>query len=143
MTLLLRRALAWSVLVALTVMTLGPLRLRPRLSFDAATDRVLGYGAFGYALTLAYPRHPRVIAALVLLSAAGLEVAQALSPGRHPRLQDAAAKSFGGMIGILLATIPWWLATRAARREARMADLDRAPQMAVVKRYGPGSVLLR
>ena len=115
---MLRRALAWSVLVALTVVTLGPLKLRPRLSFDPATDRVLGYGVLGYALTLAYPRRPRSMAALVVVGAGALELAQALSPGRHPRLQDAEAKAFGGIIGVLMAAVPWWLASRAPRAKA-------------------------
>ena len=98
---------------------------------DASWMRLLARTGLGYALALAYPRRSRWVAVLVVLSAAGLELGQLLSPGRHPRLQDAEAKALGGVLGVVMAAIPWWLASRTSREEAhtrvRQARLRSTP----------------
>ncbi len=116
MRVLVTKGAAWATLAVLAVITLGPARLRPRLSFDPATDRVLGFAALGYGLMLAYPRRPRSVALLVVLAAAGLELGQLAVPGRHARPADALAKATGGLVGVTLAALPWAMATRSAAR---------------------------
>ena len=113
---MLRRASAWTVLGVLMVITLGPLRLRPRLSLDPVTDRAIGFAALGYGFTLAYPRRPGAVAALVVVAAAGLELGQLMVPGRHARLPDALVKAFGGLVGLALAALPWRMAIAWDRR---------------------------
>ena len=135
MTATFRRVLAWSVLGLLAVVTLGPLRVRPRFSFDPTTDRMLGFAALGYGFTLAYPRRPTSVALLVLTTAAGLEFGQVVVLGRHARLHDALSKGFGGLVGVGLAVAPWRLAAADMRRTAEPAQIANVRGSSPAKRW--------
>jgi VanZ family protein len=89
----------WLALAFIVYATLSPIDDRPVL----ATPHFEHFAAFalvGLAFGLAYPRRLVLIAALVLISAFGLEAMQLLTPDRHGRLIDAVIKAAGGVCGI-------------------------------------------
>ena len=89
----------WLALAFIGYATLSPIDDRPVL----ATPHFEHFAAFafvGLAFGLAYPRRLVLIAALVLISAFGLEAMQLLTPDRHGRLIDAVIKAVGGICGI-------------------------------------------
>jgi hypothetical protein len=53
----------------------------------------------------AYRDRMTLVCSVVLGSAVVLELLQKLTPDRHARLLDASEKVFGGLLGILLASI--------------------------------------
>ena len=89
----------WLALAFIVFATLSPIDDRPVI----ATPHFEHFAAFafvGFAFSLAYPKRLVLIAALVLISAFGLEAMQLLTPDRHGRLIDALVKATGGLCGI-------------------------------------------
>ena len=91
---------AWTLVVAIAVVTLGPVGLRPRFGHPQL-ERYLAYVALGAAFSAAYPRHRGWVALAVICGAFGLEAGQLLVPGRDARVPDAVAKAFGAVSGVL------------------------------------------
>ena len=105
--------LAWTLLAALTVATLGPISLRPKTG-HVVLERFLAFLMLGAAFGVGYPRRMPFAAAVTIFAAAGLEAAQLLVSGRHARLIDASEKLAGGVAGLALAAI--YLALLARRQ---------------------------
>ena len=104
------RIAAWLLLLAVCLMTLGPVSLRPRLnSFPVDFERLGAWACVGGAFVLAYPgRRLRLL--LLLVSAAGLlEVAQHLVLGRHGELRHFLFKAAGATLGIVIGHATNWL----------------------------------
>ena len=97
------RGAAWALLAAVLVMTLGQIGLRPVTGHSAGFERFAAFAVIGGLFGLAYPRRWPMILALVIGSAAALEILQELAPGRHGRLADFAVKAVGGLCGIAAA----------------------------------------
>ena len=91
---------AWSLALAIVVMTLGPVGLRPQFGHPSM-ERFAAYLALGAAFSVAYPRHRLWVALAVVCAAFGLELGQLLVPGRDARVADAMAKAFGAVSGVL------------------------------------------
>jgi len=89
---------AWLAL-AFIVYTLSPIDLRPVLA-GAQFEHFAAFALVGLAFGLAYPDRVLMVAAIVLMSAFGLEALQLLTPDRHGRLLDALVKAAGGICGI-------------------------------------------
>lgn len=105
------RILAWMLLAALVVVTIGPISLRPVTPLPTQLERSLALLVIGFVFALAYPRHIVIVAVLVLGTTILLEFLQVLEPSRHGRLVDAAVKLLGGAVGLAFGT----LASRARR----------------------------
>jgi hypothetical protein len=99
----LARIAAWSLAVAIVVMTLGPIGLRPQFGHPSM-ERFAAYLALGGAFSLGYPRHRAWVALAVVCGAMGLEMGQLLVPGRDARVGDALVKVFGAVTGVLFVT---------------------------------------
>lgn len=100
MTLILRLT-AWALLAGLTILTIGPVVVRPDLpNAPPSIEHALAFGAFGACLALAYPRRWLVPVLVVASAAVALESLQILAPGRHARVVDAVAKLIGGEVGV-------------------------------------------
>lgn len=97
------RGAAWALLLAVLVMTLGPIGLRPVSGHSAGLERFAAFALIGGLFGLAYPRRWLIVLMLVIGSAAALEILQELAPGRHGRLIDFAMKAGGGLCGIVAA----------------------------------------
>ncbi len=102
------KILAWLLLLALAIVTVGPIGLRPETGLSPQLERVIGLLVVGFAFGLAYPRRIVLVALLLFTSTALFEVLQNFEPYRHGRLIDLAAKLTGGAVGLLLG----WLAAR-------------------------------
>jgi len=97
------RIAAWSLAIAIVVMTLGPVGLRPQLGHPSL-ERFAAYLAVGGAFSVGYPRHRAWVALAVVCGAMGLEMGQLLVPGRDARVGDALVKAFGAVSGVLFVT---------------------------------------
>jgi hypothetical protein len=97
------RIVAWSLAVAIVVMTLGPVGLRPQFGHPSL-ERFAAYITLGGLFSLAYPRHRAWVALAVVCGALGLEMGQLLVPGRDARLADAMVKATGAVSGVLFVT---------------------------------------
>jgi hypothetical protein len=94
------RVLAWLLVVAMIVVTLAPIGMRPRLGVAFEVERILAAGALGLLLAFAYPRQFWPLLMIMSLSIIGLEWLQELRPDRHGNVQDAALKLAGGALGL-------------------------------------------
>ena len=109
---------AWLLLGAIAFVTLSPIDLRPDTG-HVISERVLAFIALGAAFGAVYPRRLPFAVAVTLAAAVGLEAAQFLTPGRHPRLVDAGEKLAGGLAGLAIAVL--WLAFSSWRQKAAPA----------------------
>jgi hypothetical protein len=66
-------------------------------------ERFSAYGLLGFLLSFLLPGRLRLACAFVVAVAVGLEVLQAVTPDRDPRLIDLLQKAAGGTVGVLLA----------------------------------------
>ena len=89
----------WLALAFIVYATLSPIQDRPVIA-GAQLEHFAAFAVLGIAFALAYPRRVFLIAAIVLISAFGLEALQLLTPDRHARLLDALVKAAGGVCGI-------------------------------------------
>ncbi len=94
---------AWIALLAIVIMTLGPLTARPQTPLPADFDRVAAYALLGLSFGLVYPRRIYFLAAALIVTAGGLEWAQSLVPGRDGSFEDFLFKACGTIIGISIA----------------------------------------
>jgi VanZ family protein len=110
---------AWLLLGAIAFVTLSPIDLRPDTG-HVISERVLAFIALGAAFGAGYPRRLPFGVTVTLAAAVGLEAAQFLAPGRHPRLIDASEKLAGGLIGVAIAVM--WLTFSSWRQKAASAQ---------------------
>jgi VanZ family protein len=92
---------AWTLAAMVVVFTLGPVSDRPQFGHPQG-ERFGAFFALGLCWALAYPRRPWRVLAGLAIAAVLLEGAQALIPGRDPRLPDALAKIIGAAGGVAL-----------------------------------------
>jgi VanZ family protein len=97
------RIAAWTLAIAIVVMTLGPVGLRPQFGHPSI-ERFVAYLAVGGAFSVGYPRHRAWVALAVVCGAMGLEMGQLLVPGRDARVGDALIKAFGAVSGVMAVT---------------------------------------
>ncbi len=96
--------------------TLSPIKDRPVVA-GAQFEHLAAFAVVGLAFSLAYPRRLLLVAAIILISAFGLEALQFLTPDRHARLLDALMKAVGGACGIGVGQLAQ-LALRAGIKRA-------------------------
>lgn len=93
------RIVAWTLLLALAAMTIGPISQRPETLLPASLERLIAWVCAGAAFATAYTERSALML-LLLVSAAGLfELAQVESLHRHSRLSDFVVKVIGGVVG--------------------------------------------
>lgn len=106
------RVLAWLLLAGLIFVTLAPINLRPSTPAPTQVERIVALAVLGFVFALAYPRHIFLVALVVLGSTVLLEVLQLVSPSRHGRFVDVAAKLIGAGFGIAAGWLVTWLRQR-------------------------------
>lgn len=94
------RGSAWLVLLVLAFFTLSPIALRPHTGFPANDERLAAFLVAGLLFALAYPKRIWWVAAILLVSAFGLEWMQNLRLDRHGQVDDAFVKAFGACVGL-------------------------------------------
>jgi len=106
---------AWLLLIAIVVMTIGPIGMRPVSGAPAQIERAGAFLAVGFMFALAYPKHIWWAVLLLLCTTFGLELLQNLRIDRHGREADAMAKFSGAAFGL---GVGWLAAQIAARRSS-------------------------
>jgi VanZ family protein len=118
---LLSRWLAWLLVLAIAVVTLVPVELRPVTAAPANWERFAAFMAVGALFCLGYPKHRWRMVGLVVALAGLLELLQHVSPSRHGRLPDGLVKAAGALLGIGLAVaaepIFWRFKTSSRSRQ--------------------------
>jgi VanZ family protein len=94
----------WLALAFIVYATLSPIDDRPVVAAPHF-EHFVAFAFVGFAFGLAYPKRLFLIAAIILMSAFGLEALQLLTPDRHGRLIDALVKAAGGTFGIGIAQL--------------------------------------
>ncbi len=89
----------WLALAFIVFATLSPINDRPVIA-GKQLEHFAAFAVVGLAFGLAYPRRVFLVAAIILISAFGLEALQLLTPDRHARMLDALVKAAGGVCGI-------------------------------------------
>ncbi|WP_406857008.1 hypothetical protein ABEG18_05070 [Alsobacter sp. KACC 23698] len=99
------RIAAWLLVVAIGLMTVCPIGLRPVTGLSVDLERFAAFGLLGLLFGLAYPRRRIAVLAAVVAAAAGLEAMQYLEPTRHGRVHDFEIKAVAGALGALSAML--------------------------------------
>jgi VanZ family protein len=99
------RIAAWSLAIAIVVLSVIPPDLRPETAVPHNFEHFLIYSAAGLAFALGYECKPGLLAALLLIFTGSVEFAQLFVPGPHARLSDFiidAAAAWAGLVGVTL-----------------------------------------
>jgi VanZ family protein len=105
MVMTLVRTAAWLSLLAIFVMTVGPIGLRPISPAPVQIERFTAFLLVGGLFGAGYPKRLVLMVAIVILAAGLLELAQHLVPNRHGLLADFVAKAAGGALGVLVVGV--------------------------------------
>lgn len=106
------RILAWLLLIALAIVTVGPIEFRPISPLPVQIERATALAIIGFVFALAYPRHILFVGLLLFAATASFEALQVLEPSRHGRVVDLAVKLVGAAFGLGLG----WLIMRPRDR---------------------------
>ena len=93
------QGIAWLLVVAVAIFTLGPVEWRPNTGAPPGLERFAGIALITGAFCLGYPRYRLGILVVVIGGVGLLEVAQDIIPGRHGKRVDLAVKVAGALIG--------------------------------------------
>ena len=103
------RIVGWSLAAAIVVLSVVPPASRPVTATPHDFEHFLIYWATGLAFALGYERKQGLLAILLLIFTASVEIVQLFVPGRHARLSDfivdAGAVVTGLIVVILLRRI--------------------------------------
>jgi hypothetical protein len=99
------RWFAWLLLIAVAIITLVPIGLRPVSGAPVSLERFAAFAAVGAAFCLGYPKHRLQMLVLLIGIVGFLEVAQNYFPSRHGRLPDGLVKASGALLGGAVASL--------------------------------------
>jgi hypothetical protein len=107
---------AWLAIVAIALVTVLPIELRPTTSLSPNRERFLVMAIVGALFILAYPKRIWIVVLALCGAAAVLEPLQFFALGRHPSAHDVFVKSAGATIGAVVGFISIHAAYILARR---------------------------
>jgi VanZ family protein len=96
---------AWVCVVAIVALSLVSPALRPVTKLPHDLEHVAIFILTGFALGLGYPGRLVRNMALLVIFAAVIELAQFVTPGRHPRLIDFVVDAASACAGAWLAAL--------------------------------------
>ncbi|TPJ52272.1 hypothetical protein [Mesorhizobium sp. B2-7-1] len=99
------RFAAWLGLIAVVIVTLVPIGMRPQLGFGPEPGRVAAFFVLGLLFSIGYYRNWSLTLGVVIAAGFGLEALQILSPTRHPAFDDAVVKAAAGTLGVFAGYI--------------------------------------
>lgn len=99
------RALAWASIIAIAVITDGPVGLRPMTPLPPGVERFVALAVVGLLFALAYPARRLIVLGALAAAIGALELGQFLAAGRHAGLHDAGAKVLGAVAGVAAAHV--------------------------------------
>jgi len=95
---------AWVLAALIVLVTLGPVSERPQFGHPQ-DERFLAFLVLGLCWGATYPNRLWRVFLGVAAAAVLLEAAQALAPGRDPRVADALAKIAGAAAGVAMIAV--------------------------------------
>lgn len=100
------RVLAWPLVAAIALMTLGPLEFRPNTELSGRMERFVAFAVIAAVFCLGYPKYRIHIIMLIIGLVVLLELCQKFTPGRHGRLlRDGMPKVSGALCGAAIASL--------------------------------------
>jgi hypothetical protein len=96
--------IGWITLIFIAAASLPPLRLRPHLGVSGDIERGIAFIILGLAFSVACPRWPLLVGAILVGFAGSIELLQALVADVHQHAEDLIVKSFGVVGGVALGT---------------------------------------
>ena len=100
------RFAAWSLAAAIVALSLVPPTLRPETNTPHSLEHFAIYVATGFAFGLGYKRRHDLLAILLIIFCASIEIAQLFVPGRHARISDFIIDAMAACIGLVIAPLP-------------------------------------
>jgi hypothetical protein len=94
------RCAAWLLVLAIAVVTLAPIGLRPISGVPVSVERFAAFAVIGACFGLGYPKHRFAILLVVIGIIGTLELAQYLVPSRHGHFFDSVVKTAGALLGL-------------------------------------------
>ena len=99
------RVIAWVCVAAIVVLSLVSPALRPVTKLPHNLEHLAIFAITGLALGLGYPGRLVRNMALLVIFAGAIELAQFVTPGRHPRLIDFVVDAASACVGAMLAAL--------------------------------------
>ena len=99
------RIAAWSLATAIVILSIVPPAVRPETNAPHNLEHFLIYAATGFACGLGYKRRHDLLAVLLVLFSAAVEIAQIFVPGRHARLSDFIIDAIGACVGLAISSL--------------------------------------
>jgi VanZ family protein len=99
------RVIAWVCVVAIVVLSLVSPALRPITKLPHNVEHLAIFAITGLALALGYPGRLARNMMLLVVFAGTIELAQFVTPGRHPRLIDFVVDAASACVGAALAAL--------------------------------------
>jgi VanZ family protein len=104
-TLSIARIAGWSLALVIVALSVVPPSLRPETGVPHSLEHFTIYFVTGFAFALGYDLRRGVLATLLVIFAAAIEIAQLFVPGRHARLSDFVVDAFAVCVGLFSATV--------------------------------------
>ena len=101
----LARIAAWVLTAAIVILSLVPPTLRPETSAPHGFEHFTINAATGFAFGLGYKRRHDLLAILLVIFAASIELAQFFVPGRHARVSDFIIDAISLCIGLVISSL--------------------------------------
>jgi VanZ family protein len=97
------RTIAWLLVILLTLMSIAPPWLRPSTDLSHNVEHFAALFVTGLTFGLGYGRRPVMVALILVLFCAVIEIVQLFVPGRHSRLSDFIVDAAAAMAGVAVA----------------------------------------
>ena len=110
---------AWLCLVAIVVVTVLPIGLRPTTLYSPNTERFCVMAVAGCLFVLAYPGRFWTIVFALACAVVLFEPLQFLAPNRHPAFRDVLVKSAGAFTGAIVGYLMAWIWFREPGQKAK------------------------
>ena len=99
------RIIAWACVAAIVVLSLVSPSLRPVTKLPHNLEHLAIFAITGCALALGYPGRLARTMVLLVIFAGAIELAQFVTPGRHPRLIDFVVDAASACAGAAFAAL--------------------------------------
>jgi len=108
------RIIAWLLIAAAIVLSIGPHSFRPYTGIEHELEHFLAFAIVGLAFGLGYPGRGLTLAMTGIAIAGALETAQLWVPHRHAYFSDFLVNGSAICIGIAVAAFLNWIIRRYA-----------------------------
>ena len=101
-TQIISKASAWTLLITIVILSLGPAQDRPVTGLPRLVEYFSIFFATGLAFGVGYPQRRLFQFVALLAFTVAIELAQIFVPGRHARVSDFLIDASGVTVGLLI-----------------------------------------